>query len=149
MAFDEPLLVVAGEAHAQFVGDLLGNFLLDGHYISELSVVLIAPDLMIRARVHQFRAHCKLIASFRDPAREHRLHLQVTSGGLRVDIRPFVAEHGTARHHRDIRQLRQAIDDAFRNAIAQVVRIGIGAHVYEGQDCDRADGARLMAPNPE
>src|SRR4029077_20650161 len=38
-----------------------------------------------------------------------------------------------------MRQLREAVDQAFRDAVAQVLAVGIATGIHERQDCHRID----------
>src|SRR5262245_66090302 len=63
---------------------------------------------------------------------------------LRLRGLPPVLEYRTARHHLQVRQLGEAVDDAFRDAVGEVVDIRIRIRVDERQDCYRI--YRLGAP---
>jgi hypothetical protein len=45
------------------------------------------------------------------------MHPKFVADFPRIDIFAFVTKDRAARHHSQLRQLREAVDDAFRNSI--------------------------------
>src|SRR5712664_553952 len=81
------------------------------------------------------------------PAGHHRAYVQIVADLLRVYLFPFVAKHGGSRHNAKIGELREVVDNALADSVAQVFGIGIGASVDEGQHGQRVN--RLPAPADE
>src|ERR1043165_5404439 len=66
----------------------------------------------------------------------------------RIHLPVFVTKDGAAGHDFELRQLRQVVDDGFRDAVAEVFRLGFAATVNEGQDGQRIYGAAARATPP-
>jgi hypothetical protein len=77
------------------------------------------------------------IPSLRDPALEDRAHPQLAANHARFCFFSLVTESGVSRHHFQIRQLRQAVNEALGEAVAQVFGVWITAGVHEGQNRQR------------
>jgi hypothetical protein len=73
----------------------------------------------------------------RDPAREDRAHAQLAANCLGMLFLSLVAESGVSRHHLQTRQLRQAVDEAIGNAVAQVFGVWVIVGVHEWPNCQR------------
>ena len=61
----------------------------------------------------------------------------------RAGIAAFVSTHGVSRHHREIRQLRKAIDERVHQAVAQVIDIYVLTDIRQGQYSERSDPGSL------
>ena len=92
------------------------------------------------AGINQLGADVQCVPSLRDSALEDRAHAQLAAKSLSIRFFPLVAENGVSRHHFQIRQLRQAVDEAFGDAVAQVFGVWITIGVHEGQDRQRVNG---------
>jgi hypothetical protein len=71
---------------------------------------------------------------------KHGVQTEVAPDRLRIDALSLVTKHRASRHHSDVGQLGEAANDAFRDAVAQVFHLRVGANILEGQNGDRADG---------
>ena len=123
----------------QLARDLRHDILLHGQRVRQLSIVVFAPQLAVIVHIHQLRAHRKVVAALRDPARDHRAHAQLAPHGARVGFLALVAEHRAARHHFQVGQLGEAVDQALRDAVAQPIRVLAAAGVDERQNRQRVD----------
>src|SRR5206468_10904245 len=83
-ALSQALLLLAGQLHAQAVGDLPGDLLLDREDVGELPVVPLAPKLRSLDDIDQLRTDHQSLSSLDDPAREHDAHVQLPPDRLRV-----------------------------------------------------------------
>ena len=68
VGFSQTCFLFAGEPNPQIPRDCACNFLLHGRDVGHPPVVLLTPELFVLARVHQFGAHRKLVASLKDSA---------------------------------------------------------------------------------
>src|SRR5436853_6663055 len=80
------------------------------------------------------------MAALHDSARHYRAHTQLFARGHWVSLFAFVTKDSATRHYLQTWKLRQAIDDAFSDAIGKILRIRIVILIDEGQDGDRSDG---------
>ena len=71
------------------------------------------------------------IALLQHAAGEDRPRVEREADGRRIDHDAFVAEGQAARDHPQPGQLRQAVDDAFRDAVGEVFNLLIGAGVRQ------------------
>ena len=74
-----------------------------------------------------------------DASGQHGSYSELASNLLRVYVQTFVAKDRAARHHSEFRQLRQRVDDAFRNAIAEILHLCVGTDIDQRQNCQRVD----------
>jgi hypothetical protein len=65
-----------------------------------------------------------MISALHDAPCDHAFDLQVVRHDLRIDLAPLVVKHGRARHNRQIRNLRQTIDQTLSNSVAQILAFG-------------------------
>jgi hypothetical protein len=127
--------ITLGEASV-VVRDVINVFLYREN-IGKLAVVLIAPEVMIGARIDKFCADDELFSTLHDAARDHSFDFQLTGGCLGINVRPLVARDNGAGHNGEIRNLREVIDEAFRKAVAEILLgVGVVAGVNERQHCD-------------
>ena len=56
---------------------------------------------------------------------EDGAHAQLAPDALRVDVAVLVAERGAARHHLQLRQGGELVDDPLGDAVAQVLGVRI------------------------
>jgi len=118
------------------------DFVLHGQNVGELAVVLVAPQVVIVAGVDELGADDELIAVLHDASRDHAFYLQVVRHHLRIDVATLVVEDRRTRHHRQIGNLREAIDEALGETVAEVFAVGIIAGIDEGQHCNRRNFLR-------
>ena len=79
----------------------------------------------------------------RDAAHEHGADLELLPDLAGILLVALEAEHGAARHDLQVGHFRERADQAFGEAVAQVLVAGIGRGVYEGQDGDATTPCRL------
>ena len=100
--------------------------------------VLIAPDLCLGRHVHELGLDIEQRALLHHPARDEGIHVQGEAYGAWVDRHPLVREHRAPGNHAQLRQLREAVDDALGDAVGQVIRLGLAARVHEREHGERA-----------
>jgi len=73
-------------------------------------------------------------------AQNHGPHAEVVSNLSRINFFALVLKDRAARHHLQLRQLRKAVDDAFRNAVREVIGVWITVLIVERQHGNRFFG---------
>ncbi len=136
------LLLFARQPPAELVEDLGRDFLLHRQQVRVRLVVLPAPQLRAVGDVHQLGFDHEPIAARLHAAGDDRLDVQIAADLLRVDVLALVAEHDAARAHAQRRQLREAVDQAFGDAVRQVLRVARRADTDEWQHRHRVDRLR-------
>lgn len=135
---------MARQAQSQLIRNFRGDFLLHDLNVCELAIVLSPPELRYFFCIHQFRLDVQTVAPLNDFPHEYRTDVEILSCLLGVYLLSLVAKCHTARHYSQVGQLSKAIDQALGNAVAEVLGVGIAAHVCKWQDSDRID--LLTAP---
>src|SRR5262249_31361936 len=67
----------------------------------------------------------------------HRSHAEVVSNLPRIDLLALELKDRAARHHFELRQLGQAVDDAFRNTVREVIGVWIAVLIVKRQHRNR------------
>ena len=143
--FRQQLFLLTSEARAQLRGDLLRQLLLQRDHVGDFAVVLIAPDLRPFLRVGESRAYHHAVAALRQLTGDDAAHLELAADGDRIDV-ALVAKHRAARHHVQLRQLREAVDHAVADAVAEVLDVRIVRDVDERQ---HGHGVDAIGVNPQ
>jgi hypothetical protein len=86
--------------------------------------------------VDQLRRDPDSVAALANAALQNVSHTQLFRRVANIDRAPFVNEGGIARDDPKSSQLRQGGDDVLDQAIAEIVLLGIAAHVLERQHRD-------------
>ncbi len=132
-AFCQPGLFFSRQPQSQLLRDFLRDIFLHGQDVGDRAIVLRAPELRAFLSVHKLRLDDQRVAALQQPAGENGADAELLAHFLRVGLFPLVAEHRAARHHAQVGQLREAIDDALADPITEVFGVGVSAHVDEGQ----------------
>ena len=90
--------------------------------------------------LHQFGADDRGFTAQQNASDQHGLNVQFPANRARVDLAALVTENRAARHHADARKPREGINDAFRDAVAEIFGLGIGGCVLKRQDSQRVVG---------
>src|SRR6185369_9288765 len=120
----------------QFFRDLAGDLLLHRHDIGKLSVESLAPNLRAAGYVHEIYLDHQRISQLRHSTGDNGINAQVAPNFSRVHILPVETKYGATRHHTQGGNLRQVIDQTFRNPLAQVFGVGVRRAIYEWQDSE-------------
>src|SRR5262249_31678554 len=131
IAFGKSLLLLPAQSQAQLVGDFPGDILLHPENIGKLPLILLAPEVMIVASIDQFGADKEIFAMLNNPTDKDRLNFQFASDRLGLRRPPFVTENGGARDYGEVGHLSEAVDEAFGDAVAQVLEVGIPIDIDE------------------
>src|SRR6266705_600001 len=95
--------------------------------------------------IHNFGADREIVASLSHSTRDQCLHSKLTRNLQRLDVALLVTESRRARNDFDIREPREAVNDALCDSIAHVFRVWITAGVGEGQYSNRVDAGATTA----
>jgi len=117
VSVDETLLLVATEPQVQLLQHLVRNLVLQGEQIRETPVILFAPQVTVVARVHQRETDLDALTAVHPSSGEDRLYAQVATDRLRVRLAALVADNRVARHHPQVRHLREAVDQPLRDGL--------------------------------
>ena len=98
-----------------------------------------APNLAVVAGIHQLNADREALAALRHPAGHDGADAEPTGRLRDVSFLALEPKDGIARFHLHLRQLREVVDEAFGDAVAQVFRVRIAAGVDERQHGERID----------
>src|SRR5262245_38945805 len=114
--------------------DLLRDFRLDREDVLEAAVEAFRPEMVTVARTHELRTDTHTVARLAHAALEHRIHTEHATdlayvGGLALELKCR-----GARHNLEPADRAQRVDDFFRDAVAEIVLITLGAQIRERQD---------------
>ena len=121
------------QLNAQVRRDGFGNVFLDALDVRQLLGILFAPDLRLAVHIHQLRTHQKGVAAPRHSSGHNCANVELLPDLFRRAVLSLVTEHRTARHHSQLRHMREAVDNAFGYAVAQVLRVRISASICKRQ----------------
>ncbi len=124
------------------LADLAGHVLLDFEEIGEGAVEALAPQLRAAGHVDQFGADLHAPFYHLDVPGHDGVDLEGASHLQGVDVLSLEAEGGGARQHLEIFERGEAADQGLRDPVAQVLQAGVLIPTHEGQNRDRAHGAR-------
>ena len=74
-----------------------------------------------------------------DVAREHRLNAELPADVPRIDVLSLVTEDGAARHDAQSRNLREVVDEALGETIAEVIELCVAAAIHQRKHSQRLD----------
>src|SRR5215471_8495015 len=123
----------------------MGNVLLKIEDRREFTLVLLAPDVTIVARIHQLYTHGKIVATLRHSARQYAPDSQRLCDLFGIDVLAFIAKYGTARHHFEFRDLGKIIDQAVGDTVGEVLHIRAAPGIHERQHGNRCDSFPAIA----
>ena len=136
-------LVAAGQADLQTLGDRPGDLLLDREHILGLAVEPLRPEVIPIRHIDELRGDPQLCPCLTHAALEHRAHREFVPDDAQILTLPLERERGRPTRHSQPRQLSEGVDDLFRNAVAEVLDLRVGAHVGEREHGDRLVGRRF------
>ena len=133
----QPLALFPGQRQAQVLDNLLGDLVLDVEQVHAAAVEAVAPQLGVLLHVDELGLHAQEIAALLHLPGEERLLFQLPSRLDGIQIAALLENAVLRGEDAQTRDLRQPVDEAFRNAIAQILRVRIGRGVRERQDGQR------------
>ena len=138
---DEPLAFIARQADAQpIVHNRRGNLVLHRQKVAFLAIVGTRPQLPATGDVDEPRHDPQArILSF-ERSSQHCVNAEPSAGCLWVGRRAFEAEHRAQRADAERTQFRDLLNQAFSNAVAQVLEVLIASCIGEWQHRERSRG---------
>src|SRR2546426_10834431 len=121
----------------EYCDDRLRDLILNGKHVSEVAVEPLGPSLDSRLCIHELRGDPDPIAKPAHTAFDDITHAQLPAYLTHVYCPAFVAKRGIARDDRQVREIRQAVDDVLGDPVAEIFLRCVTAEVRERQDCDR------------
>src|SRR6185503_9764852 len=100
----------------------------------EFPVILLAPELRFVRDIYQFGLYVEGFAPLDYSACENCADIQIPADRRWINLLPLVTKDGAAGHYAQFGQLREAVDDALCNAVAQVVHVRILIRIGKGED---------------
>src|ERR1043166_3573769 len=113
-----PLDFRAGELHAELLGDLLRYLLLGCQHVRGLEAVLVSPDLAIPVHINHLGADDEATPPPHQSAGQHRANFELLPGFFRTYAFALISLGGAEGPDRQLRKLREIVDDTFRNSVA-------------------------------
>ena len=113
------------------------DVVLEGKDVVHISVVPLRPHVTAGKRVNELSGKSHSVANAADATFQYELGAQLTADALHVNILASILEGGVARDDNQQVKARQLGNDVFGDSVAEILLLGIAAHVGEGQNSDR------------
>ena len=138
---DESRRRTGGKRHFQPLDNRAGDLVLHVENVCDLAIVAFRPDMKPAGRIDQLRHDSHTSARLAYAAFQQMAYIQPP--GDVSDLDRFALERERRGSSGDVKalDLREGIDDLFRDAVAEVLIVGVRAHAGEWQD---GDGRRLL-----
>ena len=130
------LLLLGQQLELQRLDDRFRDLVLQREDVAQVAVVALGPDVVAGGAIDQLRGDAHAAARLAHAALEHVLHLELARHLRHVDELALVHERAVARDDGQRRDLAQVGDDVLGDAVAEVLLLGIAAHVDERQHAD-------------
>ena len=140
VAFGEPRRATS-QLEPQARGDRPGDFFLDFEHLRDTAIaVALAPELVLSAVLMQLHLDDERPVPLHHRAGQDRIDAKIAAQRCGIDSGPSIPKRRRARQDFDLRQLRQAVDDTFRDAVTEIRRRRIGAsRAAESRSRDRQE----------
>src|SRR5665213_3080990 len=112
--------------------DRSGDFVLHGEYVGKLPVVTFGPQMKSVGRSYELRGNPYSVAAFANASFKNVFHAQLARDLRDLRVLAFKGERRSPGRHFESRNLRQGVDDLFRQTVAEVILLFVAAHVGEG-----------------
>ena len=112
----------------------LGNLVLNGEDVGEVSVIALGPDVRSGSCINQLCRDANPVRRFPHAAFQHITYPQLAAHLLYVDGAPLVSEAGVPSDDKEPPHSRQCRDDVIHNPVREILLLGVAAHVLERQD---------------
>src|SRR5208282_4072157 len=109
--------------------------------VGELANIMRSPELGAIGGADEVGLNAQFVAMLSDASHEDGADLQRLANFLGIILIVLETEDGAARHDFEVGELRKGADEALGQAVAQVLVVGVGGGVDEGQD---GDGSNLL-----
>ena len=136
----ELLTLVVRQPHAKaIVHDCAGDLVLDIEQPGGVTIVGAGPELPAGGDVHEPGCDSQPRQLALERTREDRLHAELAAGCLRITLRPLEVEDDSQRSDTKRAQLRDLLDQAFGDAVTQVLEVLVTGGVHQRQHRQRAN----------
>ena len=146
-ALCDGLLLVRQQLESHRPDDRLRDLVLQGEDVVQVAVVALGPDVIAARAFDQLGGDAHALAGLAHAALEHMTDLELPRDLGHVDVFALERKGRIAGDHRKRGDLAQVGGDVFADAVAEILLLGIAAHVDERQHADgdpgRAAGTRL------
>src|SRR3984893_8036957 len=105
--------LLAGQFGSQVVVNLLRDVFLNAEQISDLAIVLSAPQFRTIGNADQVSLNRQGIPTLGNASQQHSVDTKLLAHFLRAEFSAFVAEHGAASHDPHLGKSGKAADDSF------------------------------------
>ncbi len=140
-AAHRPLLAPRERAAAQRRGHGFGDLVLDREYVAELAIEALRPLVVAGGDVDELHRDAQPVARLAHAALEQRADAELASDFARIEPRAAKLERGAARRDAQAVDVRERIDQFFRETLAKIVLVAPRTHVGEWQHAN-GRGAR-------
>ena len=130
----ELFLFLTGQLEAHLFRDCGCDPFLHVQDVGEFAIVPLTPNLRAVGNINQVSLDTQVVTKLHYFPGQYGINAQFASDFLRINIFTLVAKHRGARQDTQLGQLREAVVDAFGDAVANIFRIGISGRVDERQD---------------
>jgi hypothetical protein len=111
----------------------VGELILDDEYVLQLSVPILREDVKAGVGLDELCGHAYAIPGCAHAALEHMSDVESARDLSDICVLPLERERRRARRYLEARQLRQGVDDLFRDAVGEKLPCRVAAHVDEGE----------------
>ena len=136
-ALAQPPLLARRQLDRQRADDLLHHFVLGREDVGQLAIEPVGPEMPAAPGIDELGGDAYAIAGLADAALEHEPHAELAADLLHLDRLALVGEGGVPRDHEQAGDLRKIGDQVLGHAVAEILLLGIAAHVGEWQHGDR------------
>ena len=133
------------ESDAEVLDDGRRDFILNLEDVLQRPIELLRPEVVPLFHIDELRGDSQPVARLADAAFEHRADVQAPPDLPHVEGLALERKRGGSRHHAQILDVRQAVDQLLGDTVAEIFLILPSAHVHERQDRDRG-GRSSVAP---
>ena len=102
---------------------------LKGEHVGDAAIQCGSPQLRPIVDIDELGADDKGASALDDVAGEDGLHAELPADVLRIDVLSLITEDGAARHDAQSRNLREVVDEALGQTVAEVVELVVAAAI--------------------
>ncbi len=143
----DPLFLLRRQGHRECSGDLLRDLALHFEDVGQLTVEGLAPQMLLGAGIHQVDDDPDPRPRLAHASLEDRSNAELFRDRGDLLGRLLVLHRGRPGDHLERADLGELGDDVVGDPVAEVLVLGIGAHVLERQHGDRLRGPGDLLSN--
>src|SRR5947199_39280 len=115
----------------------MGDFVLNGEYVSQVPIKTFRPDMAAVLAAHELSRYAHPFSDLPHASFQDKGNAKLLADLLHFYRLAFVGKGSVARDHEQSGDLGQVSDDVLRNPIAEVLLLGVAAHVVKRQNGNR------------